>query len=246
MATVTVSVVSHGQGGIVKLLLEDLSKYSSRHIEKVVLTCNVPEDLPFAADQFRFSLKIVNNFRPAGFGTNHNEAFKHCGGSWFLVVNPDVRFEADVLDGLLRRAKETTGLVSPQEVDYTGKSIQNLRGLITPLEIFERHFLRMERPPPAENGWVKGMFMLLRAKAFHQVGGFDSRYFLYCEDFDLCARLYMADWGIIHTPDIHVIHGWQRESSHKPSRFWHHIRSLVAMWTSGAFWQYAKLISKRL
>jgi hypothetical protein len=44
---------------------------------------------------------------------------------------------------------------------------------------------------------VAGMFMLLRREAFAQVGGFDERYFMYCEDFDLCARLRLAGWHVV-------------------------------------------------
>lgn len=36
--------------------------------------------------------------------------------------------------------------------------------------------------------WLDGSCMLVRRRAFEQVGGFDERYFLYFEDVDLCLR----------------------------------------------------------
>jgi GT2 family glycosyltransferase len=44
--------------------------------------------------------------------------------------------------------------------------------------------------------WVSGFCMLVRARAFHAVGGFDPGFFLYFEDVDLCRRLRAVGWGV--------------------------------------------------
>jgi N-acetylglucosaminyl-diphospho-decaprenol L-rhamnosyltransferase len=44
--------------------------------------------------------------------------------------------------------------------------------------------------------WVSGFCMLVRATAFHEVGGFDRDYFLYFEDVDLCKRVRGHGWGV--------------------------------------------------
>ena len=36
---------------------------------------------------------------------------------------------------------------------------------------------------------VSGACMMMRADTFRSLGGFDSRYFMYAEDMDLCFRI---------------------------------------------------------
>jgi GT2 family glycosyltransferase len=47
-----------------------------------------------------------------------------------------------------------------------------------------------------EVDWVSGFCMLVRGTAFHQIGGFDPKFFLYFEDVDICKRLRDAGWGV--------------------------------------------------
>jgi N-acetylglucosaminyl-diphospho-decaprenol L-rhamnosyltransferase len=237
---VTVSVVSHRQAALVAYLLADLKQHCSASIAKLVLTCNVPETQELDLSDYPFPIETILNKTPLGFGANHNNAFRRCESDWFLVMNPDVRLMSDVISALLGNATASTGLLAPQEVDESGRLVQNLRGLITPWELLERQVLKKERLPPAQRGWVKGMFMLTRTKAFQAIGGFDERYFMYCEDFDLCARLMLADWSVSHCPEIRVVHAWQRQSHVKSLQFRRHLLSLFAMWTSNTYWQYKR------
>lgn len=238
--SVTVSVVSHGQATMVNKLLSDLNQHCSDAIEKLVLTCNTPEKLAFGAHDFGFAVQILNNSRPLGFGANHNRAFAHCDTEWFLVLNPDLRLNADVLSTLLLRAHPTTGLLAPQEMNEAGQKVDNLRGPITPWELLQRNLLRRPPLPPPYGGWVKGMFMLTRSEAYRAIQGFDERYFMYCEDFDLCARLMLRAWRVDHHVDVTVTHAWQRGSHFSISKFAVHVGSLARMWASAPYWQYRK------
>ncbi|MFE9188971.1 glycosyltransferase family 2 protein [Micromonospora sp. NPDC007208] len=47
-----------------------------------------------------------------------------------------------------------------------------------------------------EAAWVSGFCMLVRGDAFRAVGGFDSDFFLYFEDVDLCTRLWAGGWVV--------------------------------------------------
>ncbi|MDR0274714.1 MAG: glycosyltransferase [Burkholderiaceae bacterium] len=240
--SVTVSVISHAQGAQALLLLQDLERHCRAAIERVIFTCNVPEALPFAPEDFGFPVEVIANARPAGFGANHNRAFARCASEWFLIVNPDVRIASDVLAALLALAGERDAILAPQETDAEGRPLDGARGPLTPLELLRRRVFRRPAAPPVHGGWVKGMFMLARAEAFRQAGGFDERFFMYGEDADLCARLMLAGWRVAHAPQVTVTHDWQRASR----RSWQHLRwhlgSLLRMWTTGVFWRYRALV----
>jgi GT2 family glycosyltransferase len=48
--------------------------------------------------------------------------------------------------------------------------------------------------------------MLVRRRAFDEVGGFDPGYFLYSEETDLCLRLRDRGWGVLSCGDARVVH----------------------------------------
>ncbi len=91
---ITLSVVSHQQEALVKLLFDDLENYLIENI-KVILTLNIEESLSFDINHYRFPIDIIRNQEPKGFGENHNQAFTYCDSPYFCVINPDVRLISD-------------------------------------------------------------------------------------------------------------------------------------------------------
>lgn len=232
---VTVSIVSHGQGELVRTLLADLDAVSHGSIAKVIVTLNIPEPQLAWDVPYKFALEIIRNADPQGFGANHNSAFGQCATEWFLVLNPDLRLLEDPIAPLIARAGQAAGLLAPRIVEPGKPDPEPHRTLLTPAELV----LRRLRPPAAilSPDWVAGMFMLFRAAAFAQVEGFDSRYFMYVEDADICARLKLAGWEIEANDSVRVVHDARRASwrSHR-ALIWH-VTSLMKWWTSAAFWR---------
>ena len=52
---------------------------------------------------------------------------------------------------------------------------------------------------------ASGCFMLVRTAAFQSVGGFNDKYFLYFEDFDLSIRL-GSQGRLVFNPAIQIVH----------------------------------------
>ncbi|WP_235578337.1 glycosyltransferase [Pseudorhodoferax sp. Leaf267] len=233
---ITVSIVSHGQQELLLPLLDQLDALSSEFIARIVVTINTPEPDLLAGRNGCIPVVRIENNRPKGFGANHNAAFARCKTDWFLVLNPDVRFNRDVLQSLLAHALPNDGLLAPRIFEPGKQCPEPHRRLLTPLEILQR-----ESPgyrPPAKPTWVPGMFMLLRAYAYKDVNGFDPRFFMYGEDFDLCIRLKLKGWQISTAEHLFAYHDARRASQ----RLWRHklwhINSLISVWFSGAFWKY--------
>ena len=57
-----------------------------------------------------------------------------------------------------------------------------------------------------ECDWTSGSFMLARRAAIDEAGPMDERFFLYCEEPDLCLRIKRAGWSIRHLPYLTIIH----------------------------------------
>ncbi|RYH68005.1 MAG: glycosyl transferase [Alcaligenaceae bacterium] len=237
---VTVSIVSHGQLDLIRPLLEQLDRFSSAMVDKVVLTINIPEADVLGDATFRFPIERIENAAVKGFGANHNQAFQRCMTPWFLVLNPDIRFDSDVLVPLIASASERSGLMTPRILEPGKSEPEQHRRIITPLEILTRH--RSDYRRPAVPVWVPGLFMLLRSAAYVHIGGFDEkRYFMYGEDFDICARLQLSGWSLQVGEDLMVLHDARRASHGSRKHFFWHISSLLKVWTSQAFWRIRRL-----
>lgn len=216
--TLSVSIVSHGQGALAAALHADLERLCTGPLE-IIVTLNIPEPGGWQPARGRFPVTVIVNAAPKGYGANHNAAFARAGGGHFCVLNPDLRLTADPFPALLQcAADEQVGVCAPLIVDASGQPEDSARPFPTPLAIIGKSLgIGGAGRYPVKKGrhnpdWVAGMFMMLRAPVFRELGGFDERYFLYYEDVDLCARLRLAGYQVALCTAVSALHHAQRAS----------------------------------
>ncbi len=238
---ISVSIVSHGQAPLVHRLLRDLDLFDERM--EVILTLNVPEALPFRVDELKFRIKIIRNNRRKGFGANHNQAFLAADGEYFCVLNPDVRLSTNPFPPLVACLQDRRiGVVAPKIVGQVGTIEDSARRFPTPLSILRKslgvapiapdYSLDQARIYP---DWVGGMFMLFRSDVFAQIQGFNERFFLYYEDVDLCARLWLRKWKVGLCPNATAVHDARRQSHHNIKYLKWHLCSMMKFFLSPVF-----------
>jgi GT2 family glycosyltransferase len=240
-AAVTLSVVSHGQEALLGDFLEDVAKHARGSVRSVIVTHNVAASAgTYCPEELSGCSQVFWNDGPKGFGANHNAAFAHCKTEWFAVVNPDIRLNCDVFSALIARSQAADAVLAPALIEPNKGDVVSNRRLLTPWEIVRRRLPGWHLDDDVI--WLPGAFLLLRADAFRKVGGFDERFYLYAEDFDLCARLRLAGGQLRYVPEVQVVHAAQR-SSHARWRYlrWH-VMSLLRLWVSPSFWRYRALL----
>lgn len=186
--------------------------------------------------------------RNLGYGKGHNLAVQLAGYADFhLVINPDIIMSPDSLPRMVAYLQQhpDIGLLAPKILNSDG-SIQYLnRRKPTVLDILLRRLpdrllttglkQRMAHHEMRDTDYTQlcevesmsGAFMLLRRAAFEQAGGFDPRYFMYFEDFDLCNRLQQAGFATVYYPFASVTHLWQRASARQIRMTLTHICSMI-------------------
>ena len=233
---VTVSIVSHGQADLVRKLVANLDATSARSIASVVITLNIPEPDMLEDISASFPIERIVNPAPKGFGANHNQAFRSSQEPWFLVLNPDMHFNEDVITPLLASSLPGSAILVPRILEPGKQSPEQHRSLITPLEIITRRWTRYSCP--ASPTWVPGLFMLFRSKAYAELSGFDEKFFMYGEDFDICARAALSGWQLQVGEDLLAVHDARRASHARLKHLYWHISSLLKIWTSRVFWRH--------
>lgn len=242
MNALTLSVVSHGHGALLEQLLHDLDSCESLVGARVVVTLNLADEAFDVSRYRRITPMVTRNAQPRGFGANHNAAFQHCSTRWFAVVNPDLRIPPghDPFQELVKHGEVNAqlALMAPVVLNSHQAIEDSVRGNLTPAAVLMRRLSAQRSADPHSSAfrWFAGMCMVFRASAFQAVGGFDERYFLYCEDYDICARLHLKGYELKQVKGSRVIHDAQRDSHRSAKHLRWHIQSLLRVWTSRAFW----------
>jgi N-acetylglucosaminyl-diphospho-decaprenol L-rhamnosyltransferase len=170
--------------------------------------------------------RVVRN-ENRGFAHANNRGLEVADAPYTLFLNPDAEIRtgtfSDLLDML--RARPSVGLVGCRQLTDDGTLYPTIRRFPTPLRQLsealgserlpfraswtgqrERDPSAYERETPCD--WVSGSFMLARREAVDQAGLMDERYFLYCEETDLCAEIAAAGWEVRYVPDMTILHYW--------------------------------------
>jgi GT2 family glycosyltransferase len=170
---------------------------------------------------------ILTGHGNIGYGLGHNLAIERTSGRYHLVLNPDIDLERDALARAVDffEAHPDAGLLTPWIGDEDGRQQFLCRRYPTLLDLFVRGFLpggvrrlfarRLARyemrdlindrdivwDPPI----VSGCFMLFRTNVLKRLAGFDARYFLYFEDYDLSLRAHDVA-RVVYAPAVRVLH----------------------------------------
>lgn len=193
--------------------------------------------------------------RNLGFGAGHNRAFAvHAEGfDYVLVANPDLEFDTDSLaEGLKFMATHPrVGLVAPALREDGDVFVPACRRYPDLLTLFFRTFGPLQRSAIAQRrssayecrdwdasqprfnpAFTSGCCMLFRISLYRTLGGFDRRYFLYFEDYDLSQRAGKAG-ASAYCPTMRVRHHGGGVVRKGPWHVWLYLQSA---WTF--FWQH--------
>ena len=243
----TISVVSHRHGQAAAETLAALSRQLGDVPHRLILTLNLPEAPPQlrldrcgAGAQF----ELRQNTTPVGFAANHNAALAGQRHGHVMVADPDLVLTQPLFAQLERWLEQSEcGVVAPLALDAEGIPDDNGRDTPTPTRLLWRNILRLRRgraqygPRQGTVGvsWVAGLFMAMRADVFHDLGGFDAGYYMYCEDVDLCLRARARGLKVWLDTDLTIVHPARRRTFRSLRHLLWHLRSLLRLWASPAY-----------
>ena len=129
-----------------------------------------------------------------GFGGGCNFGARAARGKYLFLLNPDVWFEPDCLEALVRQAESSSAKVfSAVELGYEDKNfVSGAHDQGSPgFDIFG---CPTSRSPggKVEEPFVVGSFFFIDRELFQKLGGFDQEFFVYGEEMDLSWRVHIA------------------------------------------------------
>jgi N-acetylglucosaminyl-diphospho-decaprenol L-rhamnosyltransferase len=214
-ARVDAVVVSYNSRDTLRACVEPLSRMAA--VAVTVVDNDSPDDaLATIAD---LPLNVIRTGRNGGFGFGCNRGAAAGTAPYVLLVNPDARIGDAALDTLcaVLDGDPQVAVAGPKTLaddgtlHHTQRNYPRTRSSWAQALFLHRVFKRArwadeviwdpaayERPGTPE--WLAGSCLLIRRSAFEAIGGFDERFFLYCEDVDLCHRLRDAGYQVRYEP----------------------------------------------
>jgi GT2 family glycosyltransferase len=224
VADLAVIVVSANSGRWLRPCLASVfARAGGASLEVVVVDAECTDDTAAATAEFPDArlLPAENH----GFAYGNNRAFLATTAPYVLFLNPDTEILAgsfgELVAALDRRPE--VGLVGVRQLTPDGELWPTIRRFPSPLRhLFEslgsEHLPwrgswlgERELDPEAYDretpcDWTSGSFMLARREAVLAAGLMDERFFIYCEEPDLCLRIRQAGWDVRHLPTMTILH----------------------------------------
>jgi GT2 family glycosyltransferase len=173
--------------------------------------------------------RLISGHGNVGFGRGHNLVIERVPAKpedFYLVLNPDVFLAADTLvKGLTwLRTHPQSVAVAPAVQNGNGDTVSACKRFPSVLDfllrgfaparvktLFRRrldHYEMADLPvdkPTDDIPVISGCFMLFRHAALRTLNGFDAKYFLYFEDFDLSIRAHQLG-TLGYVPSMNITH----------------------------------------
>jgi GT2 family glycosyltransferase len=193
---------------------------------EVIVVDNASTDNGCALVRERFpKVRIVESRSNLGFGGANNVGAGQAKGTNLLFLNPDTLVLRNAIAtalGHLDRLKDAGAvgvrLLNPDMTVQTSAilriptimnqvfGIEFLRTRFPHFKIFGTGPLFSPGPGPQKVEAISGACMFVKREAFMAAGQFDSRYFMYSEDVDLCKSLQSKGYSVYYTGDAGIVH----------------------------------------
>lgn len=195
-------------------------------------------------------LNLIATGKNSGFAAGCNVGLAASTQPYILFLNPDCILSTDSLQRMVQVMESDPHigmvggyLINPDGSEQGGgrraiptpwRALVRALGLYRlekywPQLFFDFHLHHQPLPQaPIEVEAISGALMLVRREAIDDVGAWDERYFLHCEDLDWCMRFKQKNWTIVFVPDAPVTHFQGTCSRSRPFFVaWHKHRGML-------------------
>jgi N-acetylglucosaminyl-diphospho-decaprenol L-rhamnosyltransferase len=167
---------------------------------------------------------VVDAGANIGFGPAVNVVARATSTPWVLAANADTAPTPEALSALLAagRRHPVAGALGPKLVRPDGTRQHSAHPFPTlprtlAFNLGLHHILpglgqwmaiegRWDGGSERTVDWLHGAWLLVRRRAWDDVGGFDEAQWMYAEDLDLGWRLHQRGWRTVYVPSAEVIH----------------------------------------
>ncbi|WP_025662177.1 glycosyltransferase [Rhizobium sp. IBUN] len=198
-----------------------------------------------------FQMTVISGHGNVGFGRANNLTPKW-NSPLHLVLNPDVEMDSAALQHAINfmMSNPACGLLTPAAFSPDGSRQYLCKRYPAIFDLFLRGFApafirqffakrldcyemrdQIGEQPVWDPPIVSGCFMLFRGDVFRALKGFDPRYMLYFEDFDISLRASLIT-RIAYVPSVRIVHGGGNAGRKGAWHIWQFVRSAAKFYST--------------
>jgi hypothetical protein len=224
--SLSILIVTYNSAGQISPLLQSLRFAAAARRWQVIVVDNASHDGTAEVVRQRHPwVKLVCSEVNLGFAAGNNLAARHADGQVLLLLNPDALVRPETIELGVQRmlAEPGVGIAGGRLTGENGSdqpsarmfpsmfndalALTGLAARYSRSRLFGRADRTWSDPArPARVDWVPGAFALIRHQLFRDLGGFDTRFFLYYEEVDLCRRARALGADVMYWPELVVRH----------------------------------------
>jgi len=231
---VSAVIVNYCTPDLTKTCVQSLRQWKIARDDQIIVVDNASPDGSLARLREELDgIKVLDAGRNGGASYGVNIGAKEALCEYLLVLNPDTYFIDDSINIALNvfEEKADVGLIGLDLIYPDGCRQFSARRFYSVMDILARrlpigrywpfnvkldkHMMRSawEGDTPFDADWVMGTGFIIRRDLFHRIGCMDDSYFLYMEDVDLCARVWLSGSRVVCVPNARLVHHHQRSSA---------------------------------
>ena len=197
-------------------------------------------------------IKLIESPENIGFAGGNNLGVANASGEYILILNPDTTVREDSIKKMVEYMEKDpeVGILGPR-LEYSDGTVQDscrrdmsffdlvikrtalrhVPGLRRRVEKYTMEDFNHSKTQEVE--LITGACMLIKKDFYDEIGGFDDRYFLFMEDFDLCKKVRKAGKKVVYFPEAIINHYHKRLSGGSIFKlltkkvFWIHVKSAI-------------------
>ncbi len=167
-------------------------------------------------------VRIIENPDNSGFASGYNKALNQVDAEYYVLLNSDIEVTKNWINPVIEMMDADTGIAACQpkimnqnegfrdEFEYAGAAGGYIDKYGYPF-CRGRLFQMLEKDDGQYNDnreifWATGACMFVRAKTYHELGGFDDDFFAHMEEIDLCWRIKNKGYKVMYCGQSSVYH----------------------------------------
>lgn len=210
---VSIIVLNFNGKDHLKTCFESLKRQTYLNYECIMVdNASVDGSIEYVKKNFPW-VKVIQNKENLGYAGGNNVGVKQVNGDYIVILNNDAEVDAHCLEEMVRvvQSDSLIGICGCKMLDSNRKtsissvgSSCDIYGFPYPIGAGEMD--NNQYRLVTDVFLIAGAGFIIKSGLWNKLGGFDSKYFVYMEECDLCWRAQLVGYRVVVNPSATLYH----------------------------------------